>query len=64
MPNYAVNYNFIFLMPTPTTIATGSTCGGELAGCSLALVSHLAAEQFHGILTHISASRRTDLSVK
>ena len=29
---------------TPTAIATGSNCRGELGGCTSTLVSHLAAE--------------------
>ena len=32
------------LYPTPTAIATGSNCRGELGACSSTLVSHLAAE--------------------
>ena len=44
--NYVFNYIFFGrgLYPTPTAIATGSKCRGELGGCTSALVSHLAAE--------------------
>ena len=32
------------LYPTPTVIATGSNCRGELGGCTSTLVSHLGEE--------------------
>ena len=53
------------LYPTPTAIAIGSNCKGELGGCSSTLVSHLAAKT-NSIMEFWYTSRHLDgpISVK